>query len=258
MRTRLLPAILYAQRLVSDRRSEASDRHLAYALAFIAGAINAGGFFAVGHYTSHMSGIVSAVADHAALGQWVLVGAGLAAVLCFVLGAATSAWLINWGRRHDSTAQYALPLLLEGVLLAGLGLAGLAVEGGSAVGTMVTGAVALLCFIMGLQNATITKVSGARLRTTHVTGIVTDIGIELGKLGYWNRAGSRLGPRVRGDRAKLRLLGAMLGAFLAGGTLGALGFSHFGAAAALPLALLLGLLGTAPAAAAAVLRRREN
>ncbi|MBU8536356.1 DUF1275 domain-containing protein [Roseomonas tokyonensis] len=253
----MAPAILFAHRLVADRRSEASDRHLAYALAFIAGAINAGGFFAVGHYTSHMSGIVSAVADHAALGHWPLAGAGLAAVLCFVLGAATSAWLINWGRRHESTAQYALPLLLEGVLLAGLGAAGM-VWGGGVPGALrgaLTVAVALLCFLMGLQNATITKVSGARLRTTHVTGIVTDIGIELGKLGYWNRGG--LGPAVRADRAKLRLLGAMLCAFLAGGTLGALGFSQFGAAAALPLALLLGLLGTAPAAAA-VLRRRAG
>ncbi|NKC31976.1 DUF1275 domain-containing protein [Roseomonas sp. BU-1] len=243
--------MIYAHSLVTDQRSEAGDRHLAYALAFIAGAINAGGFFAVGHYTSHMSGIVSAVADNAALGQWALVAAGLAALLCFILGAATSAWLINWGRRHDRGTQYALPLLLEGVLLAGLGLAGMVFGGGPLA---VAVAVPLLCFIMGLQNATITKVSGARLRTTHVTGIVTDIGIELGKLAYWNRSP---GAQVVADRPKLRLLGRMLAAFVGGGTLGAIGFSQFGAGAALPLALLLALLGTAPAAAGAVLRRRE-
>jgi uncharacterized membrane protein YoaK (UPF0700 family) len=40
----------------------------------------------------------------------------------------------------------------------------------------------MLCFIMGLQNATVTKISGARIRTTHVTGMITDVGIELGKL----------------------------------------------------------------------------
>lgn len=259
MRDRLLrpltPTVLFAHRLVADERDEASDRHLAIALAFIAGAINAGGFFAVGHYTSHMSGIVSAVADNAVLGAWALVGGGLLALLLFTLGAGTSAWLINWGRRHERQHQYALPLLLEGLLLAAMGLAGMAMVGSAAP---VAAAVPLLCFLMGLQNATITKVSGARLRTTHVTGIVTDIGIELGKLAYWNRAGEAPGSVVLADRAKLRLLGAMLGAFLGGGMLGALGFSHFGAGAALPLALLLGLLGTAPAAAKAVLRRRES
>ena len=39
-------------------------------------------------------------------------------------------------------------------------------------------------FHHGLQNALITKLSRAEIRTTHITGIVTDIGIELGKLLY--------------------------------------------------------------------------
>ena len=66
----------------------------------------------------------------------------------------------------------------------------------------------MLCFIMGLQNATVTKISGARIRTTHVTGMVTDVGIELGKLVYWNRDPIRSETlRVRADRPKLRLLG---------------------------------------------------
>ncbi|WP_164176991.1 DUF1275 family protein, partial [Streptococcus pneumoniae] len=75
----------------------------------------------------------------------------------------------------------------------------------------------------GLQNAIITKVSQARIRTTHVTGIVTDIGIELGKLIYWNRSRGEGLDMVRADRDKLRLLGALLAAFFAGGVLGALG-----------------------------------
>ncbi|MFX1764116.1 YoaK family protein [Paraburkholderia sp. A1RI-2L] len=47
--------------------------------------------------------------------------------------------------------------------------------------------VALLCYVMGVQNAMITKISRAERRTTHMTGIVTDLGIELGKGLYWNR-----------------------------------------------------------------------
>ena len=47
--------------------------------------------------------------------------------------------------------------------------------------------VAALGFVMGQQNALITKVSDATIRTTHVTGMVTDIGIELGTGLYRNR-----------------------------------------------------------------------
>ena len=106
--------------------------------------------------------------------------------------------------------------------------------------------VPLLCFLMGLQNATITKISGARIRTTHVTGIVTDIGIELGKLCYWNiRVTEANAPHVRADRAKLRLLSSFLGCFFVGGVLGAVGFSHIGLIAFLPLSVLLLLLASA-------------
>lgn len=257
MRTRsprLAAAATFTRQLVDTERSEATDRHLAMTLAFVAGAMNAGGLIAVGQYTSHMSGIVSAIADNLALGAWGLAGAGLAALLSFAGGAAVSAWLINWGRRHRDGMLYALPLLLEAALLAGFGVAGMALADGIGFTGL---AILLLCFIMGLQNATITKVSGARMRTTHVTGIVTDLGIELGKLAYWNRHGEAPGDRVRGDRVKLRLLAGLLGAFLLGGILGALGFSMVGFAAALPLALLLAALGMAPPVEAALARNRR-
>jgi uncharacterized membrane protein YoaK (UPF0700 family) len=236
---------------VAPQRNEATDRRLALTLAFIAGAMNAGGLVAVGQYTSHMSGIVSALADNMALGSWVLVAGGMGALLSFAIGAAMSAWLVNWGRRHRGGAQYALPLLLEAVLLACFGLGGAIFPGEKVLAVI---AVPLLCFMMGLQNATITKVSGARMRTTHITGIVTDIGIELGKLVYWNRHGDMLGARVRADRPKLRLLGGLLAAFFLGGLFGAVGFGRLGFAAALPLALVLALLGSAPVVSAALVR----
>ena len=65
------------------RRSPQTDLKLGSVLAFVAGAINAGGFLAVGQYTSHMTGIVSTVADHLVLGQFVLALSGLAALLAF-------------------------------------------------------------------------------------------------------------------------------------------------------------------------------
>jgi uncharacterized membrane protein YoaK (UPF0700 family) len=107
--------------------------------------------------------------------------------------------------------------------------------------------VALLCFIMGLQNAMITKLSGAEIRTTHMTGIVTDIGIELGKLFYWNS--SRVEPTapfVLANRAKLKVHGTMLTMFFLGGVTGAMGFKHIGYASTVPLAGMLVVLAIVP------------
>jgi len=90
----------YLRALTGPHRTDISNRRLGRALAFVAGAVNAGGFFAVGQYTSHMSGIVSALADNAVLGDVALVLAGTISLLAFFVGAATSAILINWGRRR--------------------------------------------------------------------------------------------------------------------------------------------------------------
>lgn len=228
------------RRIVSAERTGAADTQLGLVLTFVAGATNAGGFLALGQYTSHMSGIFSAVADNLALGAVGLVLIGLAALSAFVAGAACSALLINWGRRSGRGSQYSLPLLLEAALLLGFGALGGLVRDGP--GLVFVGA-PLLCFIMGLQNATVTKISGARIRTTHVTGMVTDLGIELGKLIYWNRDRSDgAAPVVMADRAKLRLLTGLLGSFFAGGVIGALGFRYLGYVACVPLASLLLLL----------------
>ncbi|MBN8942183.1 MAG: DUF1275 domain-containing protein [Rhizobiales bacterium] len=229
--------------VIGAERDRRADLQLGMALCCVAGAVNAGGFLAVAQYTSHMSGIISAMADNLALGGVALVLAGLGSVLAFVAGAATSAILINWGRRHHGRSQYALPLLLEALLLLCFGLAGGFRQN---LPAFVVVAVPLLCFIMGLQNAIITKVSQARIRTTHVTGIVTDIGIELGKLIYWNRSRGEGLDMVRADRDKLRLLSALLAAFFAGGVLGALGFKQIGFFATVPLAALLLLLAGVP------------
>jgi uncharacterized membrane protein YoaK (UPF0700 family) len=228
------------RRIVSAERTGAADTQLGLVLTFVAGATNAGGFLAIGQYTSHMSGIFSAMADHFALGAIGLVLVGLGALLAFMAGAACSAMLINWGRRTGRGSRYALPLLLEAALLLSFGLLGGLVRDGP--GLVLAGA-PLLCFIMGLQNATVTKISGARIRTTHVTGMVTDLGIEFGKLVYWNRDRSNgAAAVVMADRTKLRLLAGLLGSFFIGGVIGALGFHYLGYVACVPLAVLLLLL----------------
>jgi uncharacterized membrane protein YoaK (UPF0700 family) len=221
---------------VAHRRSAASDLILGTMLAFVAGAINAGGFLAVGQYTSHMTGVVSSIADNLALGALSLVIGGLTVLASFIAGSGCSAVLINWGRRNARARQYAYPIALEAVLLLAFGALGSASRD---MPPLMALAAPLLCFIMGLQNATITKISGARMRTTHLTGMVTDIGIEFGKLVYRNRPGEPDASKVRADRAKLAILLRVVGMFFLGGVSGALGFGVFGYVFCLPLSVLL-------------------
>ncbi|CAN5347629.1 YoaK family protein [soil metagenome] len=217
---------------------------LGWLLAFVAGATNAGGFLATRQYTSHMTGVVAAMADDVALADFKAVMAGVCALSGFMLGAVVTAWLVNFARRRRWHSEYALPLLLESGLLMMFGIAGARFRGFEAL--FVSATVTLLSFMMGLQNALISKLSNAEIRTTHVTGVVTDLGIELGRLLYWNR--DRLAtPAVRADVNRLAALAMLLVSFILGGVSGAFGFSRFGFACVMPLAVLLASLALVPA-----------
>ena len=223
-----------------NTRSLQTNTRLGAVLAFVAGATNAGGFLAVGTYTSHMTGIVSALADHLVIGNLVLAAASLGALLAFLLGAMTTAWLVNWGLREELASAYGLPLLLESALLLIFGIFGAAISW--RLNLLVPLTVVLLCFIMGLQNAVISKISKSEIRTTHVTGLVTDLGIELGKLLYINRSQRSTAEPVRANHPKLRLHLILIGSFFAGAVCGALGFKFLGYVTTVPLALALLLL----------------
>jgi uncharacterized membrane protein YoaK (UPF0700 family) len=76
----------------------------------------------------------------------------------------------------------------------------------------------LISFVCGLQNAMATTYSGAIVRTTHVTGIFTDLGILLE-----NRiAGIKL------PRKKIKLFAALLLGFVSGGVAGGFLFPRIG------------------------------
>jgi uncharacterized membrane protein YoaK (UPF0700 family) len=235
--------IRYLRFLSGKERSRESNRHLGLTLAFVAGAVNAGGYLAVRQYTSHMTGILSSISDNIALSRFRLAAAGLAAWAAFVFGAATSAVLINWARRRNMQGQYAFSLLVEAALLLVFGRLGANL--GLSVGLFVPATVLLLCYVMGLQNAIISKVSNAEIRTTHMTGNTTDLGIEIGKLFYWNRHGEA-GGKVVANRDKMRLHAELIGLFVLGGFAGALGFKRVGYVSTIPLAVLLFAVAVVP------------
>ena len=107
--------------------------------------------------------------------------------------------------------------------------------------------VLLLCFIMGLQNAIVTKISKAECRAAHMTGVVTDLGIELGRLFFWNRTGeARFEHFVRADRDKLAIHATILGLFFVGGLVGAACIQGGRLLRDLPIAALLMAVAAPP------------
>jgi uncharacterized membrane protein YoaK (UPF0700 family) len=214
------------------------DLRLASILAMVAGAINTAGFQAAGYYSANMTGNVSALSQYIAFGNpLALLYAGI--VVIFVLGAFVSAQLISFGSRHNVRGVYAFSILLEGVLLAAVAAADIAVPG------MHRGIVLVLSlsFLMGLQNAAATRISNARVRTTHVSGMATDLGIELAAI-----IDMALGRQTPNDtvRANAGLHAATIGAFIVGGIIGAAGYAWIGGGLLLLAALVL-LAVAAPA-----------
>ena len=112
---------------------------------------------------------------------------------------------------------------------------------------------------MGLQNAVVTRIFHAQVRTTHVTGMVTDIGIELGNLldlavtgRAWRRLDSRDGE-AEYSAGKLLPHGVTVLSFLGGGVFGVLAYRRLGPLFLFGAALLLLLI-----ALPGVIRRGES
>lgn len=238
--------------MLFNREGSAQGRRqnalLAMLLAAVAGSVNAMGFYLLGTHTSHVSGKVAELGEALAQGRGGLALAAARLLLAFFLGAVSCSLLLDAARTR-TRGRHTAALLLEALTLAGVALG--ALEPGSVSPSVLGGG---LCYAMGLQNALVTRVSGAVVRTTHVTGMVTDLGIELVRMGTWVRDHARGGgvralPRVlrallfavEFERAWLHAF--LLSSFLAGCVAGGMLFARHGALAlAVPCTLLLALI----------------
>jgi uncharacterized membrane protein YoaK (UPF0700 family) len=217
------------RRMTGRERTESANWQLAALLAFNAGAVDVMGYLGLRQFTSHMSGIVATLAVEVGTKGYAILFRPAAILACFIAGAAFCAVLVNWERRRNRESLFAVPVLIEALLLAMIPVfAGV---------NHLFPTLMVMGFCMGLQNAIITKISHKEIRTTHVTGMVTDIGIELGKLFYWNRS-EGLTP-VLAHRQRLMQLTTLVLLFFAGGTLSCVTFQHVGFLLLLPLAVLL-------------------
>lgn len=204
---------------------------LAILLPAVAGAVNAVGFFAVGTYTSHMSGAVARFGDEAAQGHFSTALFIVGMVVAFGVGAAVCTMLIIFAAKRER-ARYVATLLIQSLTLAVYAVLVLTTDHPERLPREFI-PVALLCFSMGLQNAMVTKISGAVVRTTHLTGVVTDISIESVRLAYafLHRSKSQgfqswLGENP--DWKKLRLHVAIFLAFATGAVVGPIVYLQLG------------------------------
>jgi uncharacterized membrane protein YoaK (UPF0700 family) len=236
---------LHAGLLLYQReRDKQVNRQLAGALAFVAGAVNAGGFLEVQSFTSHVTGAVSRASDELALGHQLSAFGALSGIAFFAFGAFCCGLIISFGRRHRFRGRYALSLMIEAGLMAVFGLLGDHLRHIHFLYLPLT--MILLAFMMGMQNSMGTTISNAEVRTTHMTGVVTDLGIELSRLVYFNRHRYGRENQIIANRDKLKLLSLILLAFFGGGLAGAAGFHHLGFKMMLLLALFLFFLAFRP------------
>jgi uncharacterized membrane protein YoaK (UPF0700 family) len=224
---------------------------LALVLPMVAGLVNAEGFFIVGVYTSHVTGTVARAGDELAQGHFGLALHALSLVASFFVGALTATALVLRAKRGQK-ARYSLALGAEILTLLAVTLLGLLQPTHFRYTHPVT--MMLLSFAMGAQNALVTKLSGAVVRTTHLTGIVTDLGIESVRAVVWwrdttadklwrERLRVLLHVRTFPELKRLRLHLAIFGSFFTGAVVGPLLYLREGyTAMLLPIIVLTALL----------------
>ncbi len=180
-------------------------------LALCAGYINAVGFLSAAQRgLSHVTGQVTHLAIELSQGGPSLAPALV--VLSFFVGAVCSGAIVRREEVSVRGTRYGVVLLLEAALLS---------LGASLMSSATIWGESFVALAMGMQNALATSYSGAVVRTTHVTGLVTDLGLFVGHA-------------LRGEpieAARLRLLAILLVGFVSGGTLGAWSFVALGSRA---------------------------
>lgn len=165
---------------IAQAHSLAQQSRLAITLAWVAGYTNLIAILTCGHVVSHVSGTTADMGRFVVSGAWASVGLALVLLATFLLGAMIAGFTTELGRRRSWESIYVLPMVIEAMLLTVFAVGVEMVEPGQVAqggGRLALAGVASAA--MGLQNATITRISSGVVRTTHVTGVLTDLGLEL-------------------------------------------------------------------------------
>ena len=232
-----------------------SRSRLAVSLSWVAGYTNVITLVAAGQTVSHQTGNTTHLGEqlgNALLGNRAALTeaayfAGL--VVAFLAGAALSGTMTEAARRTGRRSRFVLPMTVEAVLLTVVA-AMIHHDPHPEHGAPLVAVTLIAALAMGLQNATITRISGAVVRTTHLTGVLTDLGLELSLIGAGVLDALRAGRGRRAWRTAHRragvqrafLLAAIFASFLTGAAGGKLAFESAHAYALLVPVLFLAAL----------------
>lgn len=211
-------------------RSDRQNRLLAGYLALIGGFVNSAGFLLIGSFTSHVTGNVGRLANDLAAMDFHAAAFALTMIIAFLGGAFAASMAIESDFFRKVPYAYAFLLASEaGLLLVFMLLSRLTTADHPRVQDAEA---AILCAAMGMQNSLVTRLSGAVVRTTHLTGVFTDLGIEAARWFRWwrGRVSERVHMRLSFGRlppekpssVKITLLGTIAGSFMFGAVTGAL------------------------------------
>ena len=194
-------------------------------LACVAGYVDAVFFRLANIAVTHVTGSAARVSADATTGRFDDAAAVVSVIAAFIVGAGVSGYIIGASELRLGR-RYGIALLIEGLLL---GLSALAFDWSIAASVLLAAAAA------GLQNAMASTYAGLIVRTTHLTGIATDIGFLA---GLWLRH-----RRIEAWRFVLLLW--LFGGFLLGAGAGTIGADRWGAESLLPVAMGVGGMGGA-------------
>lgn len=190
-----------------------------FLFSFLAGNVNVGGLLSCGRFVTHVTGFATLFGIDMAEHAWRAALGILSVPLYFLIGTMISAFFIDRRIHKNKPPRYALVMGLIACCLLGVSVAGsydfFGAFGGTVNLTQDYLLLAILCGASGLQNAAITTSSGAALRTTHLTGITTDLGIGLVRLFTCRKNHEQRTREWHVNELRLTtLLGFMLGSWI--------------------------------------------
>lgn len=192
-------------------RTHFHNVRLAALLSTVAGVVNIVGLLSFHTLTTNVTGHFAFFSQRLFFENYRLAWISILFVIFFFVGAFIANTAMELMVKQTIQPSYKLPISLEIVFLTVV-----AVLTHFSDNTPVLSACILL-LAMGLQNALVTKISGSVVRTTHLTGLFTDMGIELSQMMFYKKNKERY--RLKRS-ISLKLI--IIGGFFAGGILGAL------------------------------------
>lgn len=169
-----------------ETRTLQHNLRIASLLSFVAGLVNVAGFLAVQRLTTNVTGHFAFFVDELFKLNFLQGFIFFLYIFFFFLGSFVSSFLVELFYKKNFPYVYVLPALIESAILLSVPL-----FGDLLVQDHPDSLAFLLLFAMGLQNSLVTTISNAAVRTTHLTGLFTDLGIELSQLFFYREHAQR-------------------------------------------------------------------